>query len=618
MEVSAQVQAKGGSAQSPAGRIVSVTGSQAVLLLDFRRDEDDNIAAPNAELGTLMKIETPKSIILGLVSAMSVPVPSQKDGDSEIRIAELELVGEFVRSKDGPQFRRGVSTYPALADKVYRATADELRLAYLWNSEGAVNIGTLKQDPTIPAMVHVNELLGKHFAVLGSTGTGKSCAVALLLRAILAKNPQAHMLLLDPHNEYAASFPGAAEVIRPSDLEIPFWFLTFEELVEVVIGNPDDAEIEIEILAELVPAAKSRYAANRGRDTGLKLKKSLNQVGSFTGDTPVPYRLSDIIALIDEQMGRLSNRRDRAPYRQLKARLESISQDPRYAFMFGSLTVQDRMTEIIGRLFRVPVENKPIAILELTGVPSDVVNVVVSVICRMTFDFALWSDGQVPITLVCEEAHRYVPNDTHTGFEPTRRAIARVAKEGRKYGVSLCVVSQRPSDLDPTILSQCSTIFAMRLSNERDQQIVEAAIFDTASSLLEFLPSLATREAIVFGDGVTLPARVRFNDLPENAMPRGRTAHFIEKWRQGEGDVDFLDAVIERWRAAGSPTVTDELENEPSSHLEAAYAELASLEQPLDEAVAVDVDGIGSGHPGETRHGHDVAGNGHDELGTGR
>lgn len=601
-----------------AGRIVSVTGSQAVLLLDFSRGDDESEEFnPTAELGTLMKIETPKSIILGMVSALSVPVPSQAEGEGEIRIAELELVGEFVRGPNGPQFRRGVSTYPALADKVYRATTEELRLAYLWNSSGAVQIGSLKQDPTIPAMVHVNELLGKHFAVLGSTGTGKSCAVALLLRAILEKNPQAHMLLLDPHNEYAASFGSAAEVIRPNDLEIPFWFLTFEELVEVIMGTGDDCEHEIEILAELVPAAKSRYAANRGRD-GLTLKKSLNQVGSFTGDTPVPYRMSDIIGLIDEEMGRLGNKRDRAPYRQLKSRLESISHDPRYAFMFGSLTVEDRMTDIVGRLFRIPVEDKPIAILELTGVPSDVVNVVVSVICRMTFDFALWSDGQIPITLVCEEAHRYVPNDSHSGFEPTRRAIARIAKEGRKYGVSLCVVSQRPADLDPTILSQCSTIFAMRLSNERDQQIVEAAIFDTASSLLEFLPSLATREAIVFGDGVMLPARVRFADLPENAMPRGRTAHFIDKWRQGTGDADFLDAVIARWRAAGSPSVMDDLEEVSSSHLEAAYAELATLEEPLDEAVPVQMDRVGGGDPGEARHGHDVPGNGNGELSPGR
>ncbi|RMF03487.1 MAG: DUF87 domain-containing protein, partial [Alphaproteobacteria bacterium] len=402
-------------------------------------------------------------------------------------------------------FRRGVSAYPSLGDKVYPAGGEELRRAYLWQSSQAVQIGTLRQDASIPAMLQVDELLGKHCAILGSTGTGKSCGVALILRAILQENPEAHILLLDPHNEYAACFGDRAEVITPNDLQLPFWFLTFEELVEVVIGDPAGKEAEIEILAELIPAAKMRYAANRGREGAVALKRSVGQGGSYTVDTPVPYRISDLVAMIDERMGRLENRRDLVPYRQLKARVEAKSGDPRYGFMFGSLTVQDLMAEIVGRMFRVPVNGKPIAILELTGVPSEIVNVVVSVICRMTFDFALWGNGGIPVTLVCEEAHRYVPNNPALGFEPTRRAIARIAKEGRKYGVSLMVVSQRPSELDATILSQCNTVFAMRMSNDRDQAFVRAAIFDTAASLLDFLPSMGMREAIVFGDGVTLP-----------------------------------------------------------------------------------------------------------------
>ena len=147
--------------------------------------------------------------------------------------------------------------------------------------------------------------------------------------------------------------------------------------------------------------------------------------------------------------------------------------------MFGSLTVYDGMAQVLSRIFRVPVNNKPITILELTGIPSEIVNVVVSVLCRMTFDFALWSEGQVPVTLVCEEAHRYVPVNAALGFEPCKRAIAKIAKEGRKYGASLCIVTQRPAEIDPTILSQCNTVFALRMSNERDQAIVASAVADT-------------------------------------------------------------------------------------------------------------------------------------------
>lgn len=540
---------------APMGRIVSVTGSQAVVLLDQESDPQHGTARARAELCEVLKIDTPTAILLGLVSALSVPVPSQLDGQPEVRIAELELLGQLVKDENGEPggFQRGVSAYPSLGDKVTQATADELRRAYSSNNSQAVQIGSLRQDHSIPAMIQVDELLGKHFAILGSTGTGKSCGVAMILRAILQENPQAHILLLDPHNEYASSFGDMAEVITPRDLQLPFWFLTFEEMVEVVIGDPTGKDAIVEILAELIPQAKMRFAANRGRDNTVQLKKGIGQVDNFTVDTPVPYRISDLLALIEDGIGRIDTRKDSILYRQLKGRIEAISWDPRYSFMFGNLTVQDHMAEIVGRMFRVPVNNKPIAILELTGVPSEVVNVVVSLICRMTFDFALWGDGNVPVTLVCEEAHRYVPNNPKLGFEPTRRAIARIAKEGRKYGVSLCVISQRPSELDQTILSQCNTVFAMRLSNERDQAFVKAAIFDAAASLLDFLPSMGMREAIVFGDGVTLPGRIRFGDLPENAMPRGRTASFTEKWHGAEMNAEYLKDVVARWRAAETP-----------------------------------------------------------------
>jgi hypothetical protein len=218
------------------------------------------------------------------------------------------------------------------------------------------------------------------------------------------------------------------------------------------------------------------------------------------------------------------------------------------------------MAQILGRLFRVPVNSRPITILELTGIPHEIVNVVVSVLCRMTFDFALWSEGQVPVTLVCEEAHRYVPANSAMGFEPCKRAIAKIAKEGRKYGASLCIVTQRPAEIDPTILSQCNTVFALRMSNDRDQEIVTKAIADTGSGLLEFLPALGQREAIAFGDGVSLPVRIKFDELAKSCMPRSSTARFSERWQKSVGDEGFLESIVERWRASSSG-VTDHSQN---------------------------------------------------------
>jgi hypothetical protein len=541
-------------ADTSIGRIVSVTGSKAIVLLDAASEGRSRGPAQRPEMGTLLAIEQTTSVVLAIVSALSVPVPAHQDGEKEIWIAELGLVGELWKGQDGraTSFNRGVTIYPSLGDRVRVAFKSELELAFYGDIKSSVRVGALRQDSSIPAMVRVDELLGKHFAILGTTGTGKSCTTALILRSILQKNPAAHIVLLDPHNEYATAFPEWGEVISPRNMQLPYWLLTFEEIVEVLIADPS-RKGEIEVLQELIPIAKSRYSSGRNKES-QSLRRGVLDPGRFTVDTPVPYRISDLVGLIDERMGKLENKKDLAPYRNLKSKIDTISQDGRYAFMFGSLTVYDGMAQVLGRIFRVPVNSKPITILELTGLPSEIVSVVVSVLCRMTFDFALWSEGQIPVTLVCEEAHRYVPANATLGFEPCRRAIAKIAKEGRKYGASLCIVTQRPSEIDPTILSQCNTVFALRMSNDRDQQIVQSAVSDTGSGLLEFLPSLGQREAIAFGDGVTLPVRIKFDEMTKNTLPRSSTARFSEKWQASTGDESFLEHIVERWRASGVAT----------------------------------------------------------------
>jgi DNA helicase HerA-like ATPase len=531
------------------GRIVSVTGSKAIVLLDSPKNGQGR-AAERPDMGTLMAIDTAQTAVLAIVSALSVPVPAHRDGDTEIWIAELGLVGELWRDETGQAtiFARGVTAYPSLGDRVRVASKAELEAAFCGDPSRSVRVGCLRQDTSIPAMVRVDELLGKHLAILGTTGTGKSCTTALILRSILERNPAAHIVLLDPHNEYATAFSEWAEVISPRNMQLPFWLLNFEEVVEVLISDPS-RKAEIEILQELIPIAKARYSAGRARDN-QPMRRAMPEQARFTVDTPVPYRISDLTGLIDERMGKLENRRDLSPYRQLRTRIDSISQDGRYGFMFGSLTVYDGMTQVLSRIFRVPVNNKPITIVELTGLPTEIINVVVSVLARMTFDFAHWCEGKVPLTLVCEEAHRYVPAADHLGFEPCKRAIAKIAKEGRKYGVALCIVSQRPAEVDPTILSQCNTVFALRMSNDRDQEIVTSAITDTGSGLLEFLPSLGQREALAFGDGVALPVRIKFDELPAHCLPRSTTARFTEHWQRSVGDEGFLENVVEKWRTS--------------------------------------------------------------------
>jgi hypothetical protein len=532
------------------GRLVAVTGAHAIILLDAVDTGSTSAQDKSPEIGTLLKVDTPMSISLALVSALSSPMPTHAKGEQELRIVEVEFIGELPKDADGKpkQFRRGISCYPSLGDLVYRASREELGKAYACDAETAIRVGHIQQDPTIPAMVKIDEMLGKHFAVLGTTGTGKSCTVALILRRILEKNPQAHILLLDVHREYGQSFKEYAEIITPDNMTLPFWLLNFDEAVEILIGQQPGRETDVEVLRELIPLAKMRYMSNQRRDKTAS-KATVMDNSNIGVDSPIPYRTSDLTGLLEEYIGKLELRGELAPYKRLKARVETISRDPRYGFMFGSLTVQDNMAAILSRIFRIPVNGKPIAILELGGLPSEIINVVVSVLARMAFDFGVWSAGRIPITFVCEEAHRYVPIDKSLGFEPTKRSISRIAKEGRKYGVSLCIVTQRPAELDPTILSQCNTIFSMRLTNERDQDILRAGISDAAASLLEFMPTMGTGEAVTFGEGVALPTRIKFDMLPADAWPKSNTASFTKNWAKDLPDDTFLHEIVNRWRA---------------------------------------------------------------------
>ncbi|MBE7198694.1 MAG: ATPase, partial [Parafilimonas terrae] len=234
----------------------------------------------------------------------------------------------------------------------------------------------------------------------------------------------------------------------------------------------------------------------------------------------------------------------------LITRIETIRNDPRYGFMFENANVGgDMMGEILAHLFRLEPDGRPMTIMQLAGLPMEVVDAVVCVLCRLAFEFGIWSEGAIPLLFVCEEAHRYASADRSVGFTPTRRALSRIAREGRKHGVYLGLVTQRPAELDPTIISQCSTLFAMRMTNERDQAFLAAGVTD-AANLLTFVPSLGTGEVIAFGEGVPMPARIRFNRLPPALQPRNDMSGRLPEDRDATAGAAFVGAVVERWRGA--------------------------------------------------------------------
>src|SRR5437016_7427107 len=556
------------------GRVISVRGSLARVGL--LASGQVPVSEARATVGRFISIRcATATTIIAMITEVSCE--NQPSSDEYMATASVDLLGE-ISGGDRPKFQRGVTNYPTIGDAVDLVTAEDLRTVYAPSGSDQINVGTLQQDRSVIAYVDVEEMLSKHFAVLGSTGVGKSTSVSLLLNEILKARPNLRIFLLDVHNEYGRCFGDRALVLNPRNLKLPFWLFNFEEIVDVLFGGRPGVPEELDVLAEVIPMAKGLYTQYQNSDR-LGLKRMDPKSGGYTVDTPVPYRLTDLISLIDERMGKLENRSSRIIYHKLISRIETVRNDPRYTFMFDNANVGgDTMAEVISYLFRLPAQGKPMTVMQLAGFPAAGVAAVVSVLCRMAFDFGLWSDGVPPPLFICEEAHRYASADRNIGFGPTRKAISRIAEEGRKYGVYLGLVTQRPAELDATIISQCNTLFAMRLANDRDQALLRSAVSDAAANLLSFVPSLGTREVLAFGEGVALPTRLRFKEVPVHQLPRSEATIASVPSVSAGHDMHFVGAVLERWRGA---TSSRDVPNDPGINDRPSARIMTPVEAPM-------------------------------------
>lgn len=510
-----------------------------------QRSTEDMAATREPEFGALVGMQCAASVVYGLISRVWMNDPRDSI-DAADRMIEIEILGEIAErsgTRSDEKFQRGVSSYPTIGTTIFAATPDDVAKVYAKPAAPSVRVGSLHQHPTRPVYALVDNLLGKHFAVLGTTGAGKSCATALILRAVLDAYPSGHVVILDPHNEYARAFGDRAEILNPVSLRLPYWLLNFEEAAATFCSQDDAThEYEAAILKDVILKTRRDYAMAKG---GLRAN-----VGYITVDTPSPYYLAEVVSALEKGLGKLEKVGGSLPYLRLLARIDALRSDDRFGFMFSRDPVDDTLGDVVSRLLRVPVEGRPITIIDLSGVPAEIVDVFVSVMCRIIFDFALWSaePQAVPTLLVCEEAHRYVPRDERLGFEPTRRAITRIAMEGRKHGVSLCLVSNRPSALSATMLAQCNTIFALRMSNQQDHDFVRGALPEGMSGLIGALPALRPQEAIAVGEGVSMALRLRFDDLDDAHRPKSTTAEFSRAWQQAEIGREFILDTIARWR----------------------------------------------------------------------
>ena len=528
------------------GNVVQCDGARATISA-YAEDADGTVTG-QWTVGKMISINLGTTRTVGLVYEIGKSDRAwSNEGQNPIEVS-IELIGEV---RDGaepgakPIFDRGITAYPHIGAIAHRIRSRDLQAVYDLAGRHSVTIGTLSQDESIDANIAIDDTLARHFAIVGTTGVGKSTAVSLLLRKSIEARPDLRVLILDPHNEFAASLPEYCVKVDSKTLDLPFWMFRLEEFAEVLFRGRETVPEEVDVLRDLIPAAKNLY---RNPGSGSYVRRGSD---ALTADTPVPYRIADLIKQIDERMGLLESKNDRPILKSLKTRIESAAADPRYRFMFNSRLIEDTIHETIGNIFRVPNHGRPVTCFEMAGMPSEVVNSVCSVLARLAFDLALWSEGRLRLLLLCEEAHRYMPADPRLGFAPTRHALSRIAKEGRKYGCYLGVVTQRPGELDPTILSQCSTFFAMRLANEQDQAIIRSAIADSSASTLAFLSSMGQREAIAFGEGVATTMRLKFEKLAQEFIPGTAKREQVEPSVDGS-DVD-LAMIVERLRNVPKP-----------------------------------------------------------------
>jgi uncharacterized protein len=531
----------GGSDLPAIGRILEIAGSGSQIRMDAAvlqalADHADPSVAMSGQVGSQVKMAVGGSWLIANVRTM-------KSGDNGGVLAAIDFLGEGSRDSSGmmSSFRRGVTRYPIPGSPVLPVTTDELRAVFAADDSPHVEIGTVYPTDDIRGALYVDPMLSKHFAILGSTGTGKSTSVALILHRISELSPEGHIVMIDPHGEYSAAFNECGELFNVDNLQLPYWLLNFEEHCEVLLtSHGAERQRDADILAKCLLAARTKG-------------KNVEQFGKVTVDSPIPYLLTDLNSILVNEMGKLDRAGDTTPYQRLKNKLDELRADPRYTFMFSGMLVTDTMSGFLAKLFRLPSHGRPISIVDVSGVPSEITSVVVSVLARMVFDYAIWSrtEPQRPLLLVCEEAHRYVPKGEAGNGQAVRRILERIAKEGRKYGVSLGLITQRPSDLAEGVLSQCGTIISMRLNNDRDQACVRAAMPEGARGFLDAIPALRNRECIVCGEGVAIPIRVRFDDLEPEKRPASSDPSFAALWRETGGEEQIIQRTIKRWRGHG-------------------------------------------------------------------
>ena len=366
------------------GEVVGVTAGHLRLRIDIAattrlKDHPDAVIAAAGMLGSLIKVESSHRWVVATLRGIT--------WQDNVAIAEVDLVGEAAIAADRSitGFGRGVGVYPRAGSLAYPMTSPESARVFSGDDRPHIQIGTVYPTATVRAAILFDTFLSKNFAIVGSTGTGKSTSTALILHRIIEQAPEGHVVMIDPHGEYARAFDGTGMVFNVDNLELPYWLLNFEEMCEVLLTSDGAArDMDRDILARCLAMARAKSAYAQG-------------LGAITTDTPIPYMLSALVEALQTEMGKMSEAQNATNYIRIKNKLEQVMRDPRQQFMFDRRYSTDSMVSFMARILRLPVEGKPISVIDLSGVPTSIVTAVVSVLSRIVFDFAVWSRGSASV-----------------------------------------------------------------------------------------------------------------------------------------------------------------------------------------------------------------------------
>ena len=530
------------------GVLIDVTAELFTARLIAEGDEavDKRGPAKIGQVGSYLLVKQSDSQTLVMVERSYQVADKQGRAAHMVRLTPLGQI-----SLEG-EFARGISHFPTSGAEIHPVSHSDLKRIFSMHSEVGYKVGRLTSFEDVDVYLDASAFFGRHSAILGQSGSGKSWTVTSLMQSALRSMPKAHIILLDMHGEYCdkevdgvtASSPfGASNVrsLKAQELEFPYWLLAYAELCDLITDPADEnASIQISFLRSIL----------------IRLKRETNEhldLGHITVDSPVYYSLDALMELIHNANTETSNfgKTQSAlfgKFDQMLVRLSSLLNDTRYDFLMKPKirNSTESLAELMKDLVGLGEPKANVTILDISAVPFDVVPMVTAQIGRLAYEFNFWNPlcREFPIYLICEEAHEYIPREDIPRYREARRSMERISKNGRKYGVGLCIVSQRPHDVSETVLAQCSSYICLRISNPDDQEYLRSMVPEAARGTFAALTSLSKGEAVALGEAVPMPVRFKV-DLP-NPPPNSTDVDYAGKWSQGGKEIS-VEKLVSNW-----------------------------------------------------------------------